>query len=67
MTTPSKEMTVAEVLEKWPQTVLVFQELKTACIGCTMAQFDTMIDVAREYNLEVSKIMDALERVVGEA
>ncbi len=63
-TTPSREMTVAEVLERWPQAVSVFQEFKTACVGCSMAPFDTMVDVAREYNLEISEIMDALERVV---
>ncbi len=66
-TTLSKEMTVAEVLERWPQAVSVFQDFKTACVGCSMAPFDTMVDVAREYNLEISEIMDALERVVENA
>jgi hybrid cluster-associated redox disulfide protein len=60
-------MTVAEVLERWPQTVSVFQEFKTACVGCSMAPFDTMVDVAREYNLEISEIMEALGRAVEAA
>ena len=60
----NKDMTVAEILEKWPVTVSVFQKFKTACVGCTMAQFDTMVDVARIYELELSGIMEALHDFV---
>ena len=61
---PTTDMTVAEILEKWPGTVSVFQKFKTACVGCTMAQFDTMVDVARIYDIELSGIMAALRNFV---
>ena len=61
---PTTDMTVAEILEKWPGTVFVFQNFKTACVGCTMAQFDTMVDVARIYDIELSGIMAALKNFV---
>lgn len=64
---PTSDMTVAEILESWPETVSVFQEFKTACVGCVMAPFDTMKDVARIYELELSEIMEALYRVVQTA
>ena len=64
-TNPTSNMTVAEVLEQWPEAVSVFQEYKTACVGCAMAPFDTMVDVAREYNLAISEIMTALDRAVN--
>jgi hybrid cluster-associated redox disulfide protein len=57
---PTPNMTVAEILEKWPGTVSVFQAYKTACVGCTMAEFDTMVDVARSYELELTELMAAL-------
>ncbi len=63
---PTTDMTVAEILEKWPGTVSVFQKFKTACVGCTMAQFDTMVDVARIYDIELSGIMAALQNFVAE-
>ena len=63
---PTTDMTVAEILEKWPGTVSVFQKFKTACVGCTMAQFDTMVDVARIYDIELSEIMAALQNFVAE-
>lgn len=66
MATPrlTSDMTVAEVLEAWPGTVSVFQEFKTACVGCVMAPFDTMTDVARIYELELSDLMTALGQVM---
>ncbi len=64
-TIPTSNMTVAEVLDKWPEAVSVFHEYKTACVGCSMAPFDTMVDVAREYNLPLPKLMAALDRVVN--
>ena len=58
---PTNDMTVAEVLERWPETVSVFQDLKTACVGCAMAPFDTMADVAQNYDMELAELMTALE------
>jgi hybrid cluster-associated redox disulfide protein len=62
---PNDNMTVAEVLEKWPETVTVFQEFKTACVGCVMAPFDTMADVARIYEMELSVLLEALHAAVS--
>ncbi|MFN2224065.1 MAG: DUF1858 domain-containing protein [Chloroflexota bacterium] len=62
---PTQEMTVADVLETWPETVEVFQALKTACVGCVMAPFDTLADVARIYELELDMIMEALHQAVS--
>lgn len=65
-TMPTADMTVAEVLEKWPGTVSVFQELKTACVGCVMAPYDSLADVARIYDIELSGIMSALQVAVSD-
>ncbi len=62
---PNSNMTVAEVLEKWPETVTVFQEFKTACVGCVMAPFDTIDDVARIYKMDLSVLIEALDAVVS--
>lgn len=64
---PTSDMTVEEILESWPETVPVFQELNTACIGCVMAPFDSMVDVARIYEFELSDLMEVLFRAVQSA
>lgn len=61
---PTQEMTVAEVLETWPETVEVFQALKTACVGCVMAPFDTLADVARIYEMELDTVIEALHQAI---
>ena len=66
-TMPTADMTVVEVLEKWPGTVSVFQDLKTACVGCAMAPYDTLADVAREYDIDLNDIMMALQGAVSDA
>lgn len=59
---PTKDMTVAEVLDAWPETVEVFQALKTACVGCVMAPFDTLADVARIYELDLDTVMEMMHQ-----
>ncbi len=61
---PTSDMTVAEVLNRWPETVPVFQELKTACVGCVMAPFDTLSDVARIYEIDLDHVMRSLTHAI---
>lgn len=61
------DLTVSEVLERWPQTVSAFQRLKTACVGCTMAPFDTLRDVARIYNYDLDEVMGTMREAIAEA
>jgi hybrid cluster-associated redox disulfide protein len=63
---PTGDMPVAEVLERWPETVPVFQVFKMACVGCAMAPFDTMADAARIYELDLSLLMEAVNQSLGE-
>ncbi|MFB6287138.1 MAG: hypothetical protein ABEK03_11260, partial [Candidatus Bipolaricaulia bacterium] len=35
-------MTIADVLEQWPETAMVFLERGMACPGCAMAPFGTI-------------------------
>ncbi len=60
------ELTVTEVLERWPETVSAFQRLKTACVGCTMAPFDTLRDVARIYQFELEEVMGAMREAIAD-
>lgn len=54
------DMVVSEVLENWPQTARVFNDFKTACVGCAMSPFDTLADVAAIYEFDLERFMSAL-------
>jgi hybrid cluster-associated redox disulfide protein len=66
MNTITSQMTVEYVLEHWPETAVVFtQDLKTACVGCPIAPFDTLEDIARIYDLDLDDILILLRDVIG--
>ncbi len=58
------ELTVAEVLKRWPQTIPVFLRHGMACIGCAMASFETLADVATIYGLQLSRFLSELQRTI---
>ena len=40
------EMTVLEFLRRWPAAIPVFFEHRMACVGCSIAPYDTLEEVA---------------------
>ena len=58
------DLIVADVLRKWPQTIPVFLDHNLGCVGCAMASFDTLRDIARIYNLRVDRFLEELEKAV---
>jgi hybrid cluster-associated redox disulfide protein len=56
----NSQMTVEEVLEMWPQTAPVFNRYKSACVGCALAPFCTVDDVAATYHFDLNTLMDEL-------
>jgi hybrid cluster-associated redox disulfide protein len=61
---PHAQMTVEDVLKKWPQTFSVFRDRNTDCIGCLLQRFCSIQDVADTYSLTAQDLVDDLERCV---
>lgn len=49
--TLSEDLTVADVLARWPETVPVFMSRRMGCVGCCMAPFETLSEAAEAYGL----------------
>ena len=62
----SSDLVVAEVLERWPETIPVFLEHHMSCVGCALAPFDTVSDAATIYRVGVEVFVDELRAVVRE-
>ena len=60
----SQSLTVSEILQKYPETSQIFMEEKTACVGCYMARFCNLRDVAASYSLEIEKLLHDLSHSV---
>ena len=58
------DLIVADVLQEWPQVIPVFLGHNLGCIGCAMAGFDTLQDIARIYQLPADQLLEELEKAV---
>lgn len=58
------DLTVAEVQALWPQTVAVFRDYATACVGCDLAAFCTITEAAQEHKIEVERLLAELQAIV---
>jgi hybrid cluster-associated redox disulfide protein len=58
------QMTIAEILERWPQTIPIFLRYQTSCVGCSMNIFETLEDAMRIYHLQQTGFFHDLERSI---
>jgi len=59
-------MMVAEVMERWPVSVGVFNRRRMACPGCVMAPFMTIAEAATSYGLSPEELKaDLVEATEG--
>jgi len=52
-----RSQTVAQVLRQWPASASVFVRRGMACVGCSMAPFETLVDVASVYGQELPVLL----------
>ena len=57
-------LTVADIMDRWPQCVPVFLAHKLDCVGCPMAPFETLAEVIEIYQLPQDAFLDELTRVI---
>lgn len=57
---------VADVLACWPQTIPVFMRHRMACVGCPIAPFETLAEVAAIYELDMNCFLNELEQVIDQ-
>lgn len=60
------DLTVAEVMARWPQTIPVFIHHRMACVGCAMAPFETLAEVAAIYDLDLNCFLGELQQFIDQ-
>lgn len=61
----SKDMSISEVVAKYPQTVPVFMSYGMGCLGCSAARFENIEQGARAHGIDVEKLIQDINKVVG--
>ncbi|MFN8471468.1 MAG: DUF1858 domain-containing protein [Anaerolineae bacterium] len=61
----SAELTVEDVLNRWPATVPVFMQHRMACVGCDLASFETLAEAVAIYGLDLKAFLAELELAIN--
>jgi hybrid cluster-associated redox disulfide protein len=61
------DFTVAEVMDRWPQTIPFFFRYRMACVGCPIAPFETLAEVAAIYGLNWNRFLSELQQTIQQA
>ncbi len=61
--TISAELSVADLLARWPHLIQWFLSHQMSCVGCNMAAFDTLEEVAANYQMPVEELVSDLTRL----
>jgi hybrid cluster-associated redox disulfide protein len=59
----TKEMAIAEIVQKYPQTVKVFLHHGLMCIGCAAARFENLEQGALAHGIEIDPLIKDLNAV----
>lgn len=64
--TITRDMTIAEVVQKYPQTVSVFLAHGLMCFGCAIARFENIEQGALAHGIDVDALIKDLNAAVSE-
>ena len=60
----SKNITVKELLDHYPQVLRVFMDIGLLCVGCPTEAFHTLADVAREHRLDLNRLLRQITKAI---
>jgi len=56
----TRKMTIAEVIRKYPKTAFFFIDYGLHCVGCPMAEPETIEEAAKLHGLDLKKFLKDL-------
>jgi hybrid cluster-associated redox disulfide protein len=64
---PLDQMSMQEIMSRWPATIRVFLAWHLHCVGCPVADFHRLADAAREHGVDEAALRSAVETVIETA
>ena len=61
----TKDMSILEVVQKYPDTVDVFVNAGMGCLGCAAAHFENIEQGAMAHGIDADQLVKDLNTVVG--
>ncbi len=64
--TVNKNMSIGEVVMKWPETAGAFLEAGLYCFGCAAARYETIEQGASAHGIDPDKLIEAINEIIDE-
>ena len=55
---------VDDIMRLWPQTIRVFLDHRTHCVGCPIGTFHSIADSCREHGVDIDAFTAELRRAI---
>ncbi len=62
----TKEMSIGEVVTKYPQTIPIFQAHGMGCLGCAVAKFENVAEGAAAHGINIEKLVEDLNKSINQ-
>ena len=63
--TITKDMTIEDVVNQYPESMMVFMKHGLHCVGCHVSAFESIEDGAIAHGIDVDALVDDLNRVIS--
>ncbi len=63
--TITKEMTIEEVVNQYPETMIVFMRHGLHCVGCHVSAFESIEEGAMAHGIDVDTLVSDLNKAVA--
>jgi len=64
---PTTELTVDEVMQRWPATIRVFLDFGMNCVGCPIATFHSVDEACSEHEIDLEEFLGRLRETAQTA
>lgn len=63
----TRDMTIGEIVRRYPQTLTVFEKYGLDCFECQIADFEALEHGAGVHKIDVSKLLEDLNEAISNA
>ncbi len=60
----TRDMTIADIIAKHPETIKVFRSFGLDCMECQIADYEEVEHGAGVHNVDIEKLLEALNKAV---
>ena len=62
----TKEMSIIEIVQNYPESIEVFARNGLGCIGCAAARFENLEAGAKVHGIDPDKLVDEINAVISQ-